>query len=280
MEKASNKDYSTSDLCRIFEIPASSYYYRAVGVSAQDKKIIEAIKVISEASGHTYGKRRISQDLKAMGYAIGLRKTKRLMREAGVVVIVPRRRHYYPDSGQEHKYASNLLNREFTPEQANTHWVGDITYIRTYQGWSYLACVMDLKTKEIVGYAMSTKPNAHLAKQALLNAIERQQPNTKQLLFHSDQGTQYSAKLFRDCLELHVITQSMSRRGNCWDNAVMERFFRSLKSERINHLSFTNHTAAASEAEKYIYFYNYKRRHSGIGYMTPHQKACELKNVA
>lgn len=280
MEKATNNDYTTSELCRAFDIPASSYYYKAAGLSEQDTKIIEAIKVISEASGQTYGKHRINKDLRAMGYAIGIRKTRRLMKVAGIVVIVPRKRHYYPDTGQEHKHAPNLLNREFKPKRANTHWVGDITYIRTYQGWSYLACVMDLKTREIVGYAMSKAPNAGLAKQALLNAIKRQQPDTTQLMFHSDQGTQYSAKAFRDFLELHDITQSMSRRGNCWDNAVMERFFRSLKTERLNQLSFINHSAAVSETEKYIYFYNYKRRHSGIGYITPHQKACELKNVA
>ena len=236
--------------------------------------------MISEASGQTYGKRRIHKDLKAMGYCIGIRKTKRLMKVAGIIVIVPRKRHYYPDAGHGHKYAPNLLNREFKPKQANTHWVGDITYIRTYQGWSYLACVMDLKTKEIVGYATSKTPNAALAQKALIGAIKRQQIDATKLMFHSDQGVQYSAKAFRECLELHGITQSMSRRGNCWDNAVMERFFRSLKTERLNRLSFVNHASAVNEIEKYIYFYNYKRRHSAIGYLTPHQKACDLKNVA
>ena len=280
MEKALNNGYSISELCRAFEFPISSYYYKPVDISDYDHKIIESIKVISEASGQTYGKRRINRDLKAVGYAIGIRKTKRLMKLASIVVIVPRKRHYYPDSGQEHKYAPNLLNREFKPEKPNTHWVGDITYIRTYQGWSYLACVMDLKTKEIVGYALSKSPNAALAKRALLKAIKRQNPNTKKLTFHSDQGTQYSAKEFRDCLILHGIKQSMSRRGNCWDNAVMERFFRSLKSERLNLLSFVNHAAAVKGTETYIHFYNYRRRHSAIGYLTPHQMACELKKAA
>lgn len=278
--KEANMDYSTSELCMAFEISPSSYYYKPVGLSERDKKIIELIKAISAASGSTYGKRRIRAELKTMGYNIGLRKTKCLMNMAGIVVIMPRKRHYYPDTGQEHKYAKNLLNRDFKPAKINTHWVGDITYIRTHQGWTYLACVLDLKSKEVVGYAMSQSPNAALAKKALLNAIKRQQPDTKRLMFHSDQGTQYSAKEFRDCLTLHGIKQSMSRRGNCWDNAVMERFFRSLKSERLNQLSFINYLAAIKETEKYIYFYNYKRRHSGIEYMTPHQKACELKNVA
>ncbi len=119
--------------------------------------------------------------------------------------------------------------------------VGDITYIRTWQGWSYLACVMDLSTKEVVGYALSQSPNKQLAVEALNNAIKCKQPNTQDLLFHSDQGVQYSASLFRNRLSELNMTQSMSRRGNCWDNAVMERFFRSLKTERLNHLSFINH---------------------------------------
>jgi len=158
--------------------------------------------------------------------------------------------------------------------------VGDIIYIATHQGWSYLACVLDLSTKEIVGYAMSQSPNAKLAKDALTNVIKRQQPNTNLLIFHSDQGVQYSAFEFRKLLVKLNITPSMSRRGNCWDNAVMERFFRSLKTERLNTVSFINHQSVINEVENYIQFYNYKRRHSGIEYMTPHQKLNELKKVA
>lgn len=154
------------------------------------------------------------------------------------------------------------------------------TYVRTHQGWSYLACVLDLGSKEIVGWAMSTHPDAELAKDALRHAIRRQQPDTSQLLFHSDQGVQYSANLFVDYLNGLNITQSMSRRGNCWDNSVMERFFRSLKTERLNLLRFINHTSAVSTVESYLYFYNYKRLHSSLGYITPVQKTAELKKVA
>lgn len=278
--KKANAGYSIKEMCSAFDVPYSSYYYQPVGLSERDEKLVDLIRVISATSGSTYGKRRIRAQLNAQDVTIGLGKTRRLMKVAGIVVIVTRKRHYYPDSGQEHQYAPNLLSRNFTPQNINTHWVGDITYIRNYCGWSYLACVMDLKTKEIVGHAMSTSPDAALTKRALVNAIRRQKPDTAQLMFHSDQGCQYSAQAFRDCLQLHNITQSMSRRGNCWDNAVMERFFRSLKSERLNKLSFTNHGAAVAETEKYIYFYNYQRRHSAIGYITPHQMACELKNVA
>ena len=273
-------NYSTTELCTAFDVSASSYYYKPVGLSELDQQIMVSIKTISESVDHTYGKRRMMLDLNDLGYSLGAHKTKRLMNVCGIQVVMPRKRHYYPDNGQEHRFAPNLLERAFNPETANTHWVGDITYIRTYQGWSYLACVMDLYSKEVVGYALSKSPNAKLAKQSLINAIKRKRPNTKHLLFHSDQGTQYSAKEFRECLNLHGITQSMSRRGNCWDNAVMERFFRSLKTERLNQLSFINHQSAICEVQNYIYFYNYKRRHSAIGYLTPHLKALDFKKVA
>ena len=273
-------NFSTKELCEVFDVPESSYYYPRVGMSANDQQIIGQVKAISETSRNTYGKRRIQCELNARGYSIGVSKTKRLMNAANISVIIPRKRHYYPETGQEHKYAVNLLNRNFTPEKQNTHWVGDITYIHTYQGFSYLACVMDLKTKEIVGYEISRSPSATLVKQALLDAIRRKNPNTTCLMFHSDQGTQYSAKEFRDCLKLHGITQSMSQRGNCWDNAVMERFFRSLKTESLNRVTLINHFAAVDHAQQYIRFYNYKRRHSAIGYLTPHQYYCVLQNAA
>jgi transposase InsO family protein len=278
--KKAEPDYKITELCRLFEISMSSYYYRPVTPSLADIELMLLIKSISVDSGNTYGKRRIYVELNELGNDIGIYKTQTLMKRLNIKAITPKKRHYYPDSGDEHKYAPNLLKRQFNPATQNTHWVGDITYIRTYQGWSYLACVLDLATKEIVGYSLSTTPNARLAKDAIDNAIKRQQPNTGKLMFHSDQGVQYSAKEFRNRLSELNITQSMSRRGNCWDNAVMERFFRSLKTERLNPLSFINHQSVACEVQRYIQFYNYKRRHSAINYMTPHKKYCELQKAA
>ncbi len=278
--KKAESHYKINELCRVFGISLSSYYYKPVTTSLADIKLMTLIKAISVDSGNTYGKRRIHVELTELGHAIGVYKTVNFMEKLNIKAIRPKKRHYYPLSGKEHKYAPNLLKRQFNPSSANTHWVGDITYLKTHQGWSYLASVLDLSTKEIVGYALSQTPDAALANKALLNAINRQTPNTSKLMFHSDQGVQYSAKVFRDKLMQLNITQSMSRRGNCWDNAVMERFFRSLKTERLNHLSFINHQSVVSEVESYIQFYNYKRRHSGIDYMTPHQKYNELKKVA
>ncbi len=242
--------------------------------------IISAIKSISVETGSTYGRRRMKEALAIKGFKLGIYRTATLMKQALVKAIRPSRKHYYPTAGKAHLIAPNLLDRQFKPELANTHWVGDITYIRTHQGWSYLACVLDLATKEIVGWAMSKSPNAELAKAALSHALRRQQPEPSKLMFHSDQGVQYSAKRFINYLKVFNITQSMSRRGNCWDNSVMERFFRSLKSERLNHLTFIHHDAAVAIVESYIYFYNYKRLHSSLGYITPVQKMVELKKAA
>ncbi len=276
--KKAQLGYTTTELCRLFEVSSSRYYYHPRPPNSDD--IASSIQSIAEVTGNTYGKRRMQVELNALDHNIGLYKTATLMKKLNIKAIRPKKKHYYPDSGVEHKYAPNLLKRQFSPDTYNTHWVGDITYIRHHHGWSYLACVLDLSTKEIVGYALSTKPNAELTKTALNNAIKRQAPNTHKLMFHSDQGVQYSAISFRERLAQLDITPSMSRRGNCWDNAVMERFFRSLKTERLNHLSFLNHQSVICEVEQYIQFYNYKRRHSVLDYMTPHQKYNELKNAA
>lgn len=255
----------------------SSFYYQPQKIN---KEITEKVKEIFDESLGTYGRRRVHYELQKSGYDVGVYKASSIMKANNLIAIKPKKKHYYPDSGVEHKYANNLLNRKFKPDTINTHWVGDITYIRSHQGWSYLACVLDLATNEIVGLAISKHPNSNLAIEALNRAIKLKQPNTKKLMFHSDQGVQYSSKAFRDNLRDLKITQSMSRRGNCWDNAIMERFFRSLKTERLNSISFINHESVISHVNQYIRFYNYKRIHSAIDYMTPHNKYNEMKKVA
>jgi len=131
---------------------------------------------------------------------------------ANIKVIKPKKHHYYPNTGKLHKGADNLLNREFNQINSNTHWVGDITYIKIYQGWSYLACVLDLASRQVVGWALSKQPNSRLAQDAMDNAINRYQPNTDNLMFHSDQGTQYYSKAFIDYYSQNNITQSMIKK--------------------------------------------------------------------
>jgi transposase InsO family protein len=280
--KKAYKQCSIKDFCKLFRISRSSYYYQiqANKNSDETQKLLKEIKQIAIDTGHTYGKRRIKKALDLKGYQIGIFKVASLMKRANVVVIYPKKKHIYPNNGIAYKKVDNLLNREFFQQNANSHWVGDITYIKTHQGWSYLASVLDLATRQIVGWALSKRPDAKLAKNALSNAIKRHQPNTNTLMFHSDQGVQYCANMFAQyCINANI-TQSMSRRGNCWDNAVMERFFRSLKSEKLNYQSFANHNEVVQNVESYIYFYNFKRIHSAIGYLTPNQKMAELKKAA
>ena len=267
-----------SKLCELFEVPISSHYYKPV-INSLDEEIIKIMQQIHQGNFQSYGRRRMVVALEKQGVSIGITKTAKLMKSANIVAKYPKKPHYY-QGGKEKPSVPNLLKRQFDQPQADTHWVGDITYIRSHQGWSYLATVLDLGTREIVGYALSKTPDAALAKQALMNAIALKQPNTKALLFHSDQGVQYDASAFKQTLALHGITQSMSRRGNCWDNAVQERFFRNLKSEYLNGLSFINHRAVVTTVEHYTRYYNNKRINSAIGYMAPAQKRQELLKVA
>ena len=276
--KMANSGYTIKEMCEVFKLNQSTYFdqIKDKELAGEKKKIISILKKTAIQTKYSYGKRRMQQQLKLEGIQIGIHKTASMMKLAKIVAIKPMKKHYYPNDGISDKKIDNVLDRQFKQPKANTHWVGDITYIRNHQGWSYLASVLDLGTKEIVGWALSKSPDAQLAKAALSNAISRKQPDTSQLLFHSDQGTQYTANMFAVYCDGLKITRSMSRRGNCWDNAVMERFFRNLKTERVNYLRFINHEAVVAEVESYIYFYNYKRLNSAIDYLTPNQKFREL----
>jgi putative transposase len=276
--KKADKKHSTSRLCQLFSVPVASYYYPSKD-NPQELSYVTRMKEIHRNNHQSYGKRRIKVALENQGIFLGVFKIARLMKSAGIIAKVPKKPHYYP-SGKQLPTIPNILKRQFNQDKINTHWVGDITYIRNHQGWSYLATVLDLGSREIVGYALSRTPDAQLARQALVNAIKMQQPATQQLLFHSDQGVQYTAELFKQTLSLHGITQSMSRRGNCWDNSVQERFFRSLKSEYLNGLSFISHSSVMAAVEHYIRYYNNKRINSVIGYITPVQRRQDLLNVA
>jgi transposase InsO family protein len=278
--KKADKTMNIQRACELFGVSISSYYQNTKPKknSIEVDLITLKMQTIHNENIQCYGKRRMQKELRKEGVTIGIFRVASLMKKAGITAVIPKKPHYYP-AGSEKPNIPNLLQRKFNPENINTHWVGDITYIRNHQGWSYLATVLDLSTREIVGYALSTTPDAELAKKALSNAISLMQP-TGDLIFHSDQGVQYTANLFKDFLALNGIKQSMSRRGNCWDNAVQERFFRSLKSEYLNRLHFVNHRSVVHAATFYIRYYNNKRLHSSLDYIAPAEKRRILLNVA
>ena len=193
------------------------------------------------------------------------------MRLAGVSVKSKRRFRTTTDSDHNLPVAPNLLNRKFDVSSPNRFWVGDITYVWTAEGWLYLATVMDLFSRQIVGWSLQERMTSNLVSDALLMAVCRRKPSAG-LIFHSDRGSQYCSLQFQDLLKAHKIISSMSRKGDCWDNAVMESFFGSLKSERINLKNYRTREAARQDIIAWIeMFYNAKRRHSYLGYVSPRE---------
>lgn len=190
------------------------------------------------------------------------------------------KQHRYSAGGKASVVAPNYLNRQFNPEQLNTFWSGDITYIRTQQGWLYLAVIMNLCSRKVNSWVFSDKPNSELTTRALRLAVHKRQPSEK-VFFHSDQGVQYTSDTFQHVLKEHGLTFSMSRRGNCLDNAVTERFFRSLKSERVNYRCYQTRSQAIVDIIDYIEpFYNQKRRYYKLGNILPVDYEKELLKSA
>ena len=222
------------------------------------------------ASDRTYGARRVWHDVLADGTDCGLHKIERLMRQQALRAR-PRRRGLPPDKGERAPGAvpANILDRQFRAAVPNQKWVADFTYIWTAEGWLYVAVVIDLFSRRVVGWSMSATMVAQLVTDALVMAIWRR-GKPKALLHHSDRGSQYSSEGFQRLLTEHGVTCSMSRSGNVWDNAAMESFFSSLKTERLARKIYRTRDAARAEVFDYIErFYNPRRRHSAIGYLSP-----------
>ena len=219
-----------------------------------------------------YGAPRIHAELRAQGHAISRKRVARIMRQHG---IQARASHRYrictTDSKHPLPVAENLLDQNFVAARPDQVWLADITYIPTGEGWLYLAVILDLFTRKVVGWAMRDHMRAELTIAALTMAIQRRRPGAG-LIHHSDRGSQYAAGDYRDILQAAAIVQSMSRKGNCWDNAPMESFFGTLKTELVHHGEYPNRDAARRDLFAYIEgYYNRQRRHSAIGYITPEQ---------
>lgn len=242
---------------------------RAPSKRARDDEVIGArVRASHVGSYRTYGARRVWHDLLTEGIACGLHRVERLMQAQGLRAR-PRRRGLPKDNGERSVIAGNVLDRQFTADRPNQKWVADFTYIWTAEGWLYVAAVIDLFSRRVVGWSMSDTMTAQLVTDALIMAIWRRgKPDA--LLHHSDQGSQYTSEQFQRLMANNGVTCSMSRSGNVWDNAAMESFFSSLKTERIGKKVYRTRAQAKADVFDYIEcFYNPTRRHSTLGYLSP-----------
>ncbi len=271
VEQLHKKAVPVGRLCRVLGVSRSGYYGCRQRAKLAPKACLVSTQLKAEfaASGKVYGSRRLSAVLCAQGLRTGRHRVRRLMREHGLRALWRRKFVRTTDSGHALPVSANVLARRFNPSGPNQAWVSDITYIRTRSGWLYLAVVLDLYARKVVGWAMAPTMHAELVCAALQLAIAQRQP-TPGLIVHSDRGSQYASALHQALLARHSLVGSMSRKGNCWDNAVMERFFLSLKTQRVWQRDYANHAEAMTDIADYIVgFYNSVRLHSKLGNLPP-----------
>lgn len=262
-------------MCRVLGVSASGFYdwfERPQSKREQaNGQLLVRIRASFAASDGTYGSPRILYDLQAAGETCSVNRVARLMRSAGIKARHKRCRVPGQPVSAAHSVAPNLLERQFQASGPNQKWAADFTYVWTAEGWLFVAVVLDLYSRRVVGWSMQSTMTAQLVMDALLMAILRR-GRPEAVLHHSDQGSQYASEDFQRLLEAHGITCSMSRRGNCWDNAAMESFFSTLKTERLGRRRYRTRDELRADVFDYIErFYNPKRRHSTIGYISPIQ---------
>jgi putative transposase len=271
--KANRARYGVHALCRVLEVAASGYYeWLKEPISnraKEDARLLRLIRASFNASHGIYGAPRVFLDLREAGETCSKHRVARIMRENNL-----RAHHGYRTRrwsvGKPAVLIPNILQRQFTVTRPNKAWVTDITYIRTWQGWLYLAVVLDLFSRRIVGWSAAPTIHRELVLDAVLMAVRRRRP--KGTVIHSDQGTQYGSDAWRRFCRSHHLVPSMSRKGNCWDNAVAESFFSSLKKERIKKHIYKNRELAIQDVADYIDgFYNPARRHGHLGGVSPEQ---------
>ena len=260
--------------CTVLEVSRAAYYQWAGGESStrrqEDRELSRLIEEAHRESRETYGAPRVQAELRRRGRNCGRKRVARLMRERGLVGRCPRRwkQTTVPDPSVD-VLQEDLLGRRFRPGEINAVWAGDITYVRTWEGWLYLASVIDLGSRRVVGWAMADHMRAELVCDALRMALLSRRPPAG-LIFHSDRGSQYTSSEFRGLLAEHRVRQSLSRPRQCWDNAVAESFFATLKTELIDRQSWPTRTAAQRAIFEFVeVFYNRQRLHTALGCRTP-----------
>ena len=264
---------SVKRVCALLGVSRSGYYdhmtRRTQPPPSDDERLVAKMRAAQSAANGTYGKRRMHRELVGSGEQVGRRRVGRLMREHGIVAVQTRLFHKTTDSEHTLGFAPNLLQQSFTTHGADRVWVGDITYLWTGEGWCYLAVLLDLFSRRVVGWAVDEHMRADLPQRALSRALQSRSPQPG-LIHHSDRGSQYAAHSYRKLLATWGVAQSMSGAGNCYDNAVAESFFASLKKECISRTALATRTEAYDAVARYIDgFYNPTRRHSTLGYVSP-----------
>lgn len=259
-------------MCCVLRVARSGFYaWCREPLSARaikDKRLLVLIRESHLASDRSYGSPRVFDDLKEAGERIGRKRVERIMRTHGIRAVRGYKKPRFV-AGKPATVFPNRLQRGFTVERADEAWVTDITYIRTWEGWIYLAAVVDLYSRKVIGWSMKPTLRSELVLDALLMAIWRRRPKTT-VLIHSDQGSQYDSMEWHKFCRDNNLEPSMSRRGNCWDNAVAESFFGSLKKERIRKRIYQTRDLARADVFDYIEgFYNRRRRHSHLGGVSP-----------
>lgn len=280
---AQRDSYPLEALCEGLGVSASGFASWRDGPSRQrrltDAQLLSLIRSIHAESKGAYGSPRVFRELKDRGVPVSRERVARLMRMHGIRARHKRRYKATTDSKHNLPVAPNLLDRNFSPERPDQVWTADITYIPTAEGWLYLAVVMDLFTRMIVGWSMGARMTRDLTIDAIRMAYFRRRPDAG-LMHHSDRGSQYASRDYQQVLEDYGMIVSMSRKGNCWDNAPMESFFNSMKNERTHSQRYQTRDEARQDTFEYIEtFYNRSRRHSALGYVSPaqHHAAWQLQ---
>lgn len=271
---AAEANFPIKLMCELLEVARSGYYAwkeRQPSERAKENEVLaREIEDIHGESRKTYGSPRIREELRARGRKVSRKRVARIMRQKGIYGRRRRKFKKTTDSNHKHPVADNVLDRNFTVDKPDKVWVADITYVWTVEGWLYLAVIIDLFSRRVVGWSMADHMRTELVQDALRAALGHREPSEDGLLFHSDRGSQYAADDYREALSEAGIECSMSRKGECWDNAVAESFNSTIKTELVHRTIFLTRAIAKTTIAEWIeVFYNRQRRHSTIGYSTP-----------
>lgn len=285
--RAHRGEFAVEKMCSILGISRSSYYdwlRRKPSKRALENDVLrQTIQEVTEQTRSRLGSPKLTLELEDRGILVSRPRVARLMKSMGIRSVISKKfKVCTTESNHPYAPSKNLLDRDFTATRPGEKWVSDITYVRTQQGWLYLTVIMDLFDRKIIGWSMSRTLQANQTVIAALRMALRKRPiNPNELIFHSDRGVQYACEEFRGLLQKHQIIQSMSRKGNCWDNAVAESFFKIIKSELIYQLPILNIGQTQLEIFEFIeIWYNKKRKHSRLNYLTPEQFGEKAKTFA